>query len=54
MLSVYTMDGKLAMQRSVSLQSGYETIDISLLRTGQYVARVSTPKGTLCSCKFKL
>lgn len=51
-LSVYTLDGKLAMQRPLSLKSGNERIDISMLRSGLYVARVTTQEGCVCTCKF--
>ena len=51
-LSVYTLDGKLAMQRLVSLQSGDEAVNVGMLRSGLYVGRISTSAGVLCGCKF--
>lgn len=51
-LAVYTLDGKMVMQRSVSLESGGSRIDIGLLRPGLYVARLITSNGMVSSCKF--
>lgn len=51
-LSVYTLDGKLAMQRLLSLQSGDEAVNVGMLRSGLYVGRISTSAGVLCGCKF--
>ncbi len=51
-LSVYTLDGKLVMQRAVTLCAEGNKVSTSLLRHGLYVARLTTRSAMVGSCKF--
>ena len=51
-LSVYTLDGRLAMQEGYRIDSGQTQVRLMMLAPGAYVARVADADGNRCSVKF--
>ena len=51
-LSIYTTDGRLAMQTEVQTEGGHAQVQISVLARGTYVARLIDPSGQQCAVKF--
>ena len=51
-LSIYTTDGRLAMQTEVQTEGGHAQVQISVLARGTYVARLIDPNGQQCAVKF--
>ena len=51
-LSIYTLDGRLAMQEGYRIDSGQTQVRLMMLAPGAYVARVADADGNRCSVKF--
>ncbi len=51
-LGIYTMDGKLAMQRTVEMDAPTVRVPVLPLSDGTYVARITDGEGNTCSVKF--
>lgn len=51
-LSIYTLDGRLAMSRSVRVEETLARISVVPLAAGTYVARLKDNEGNQCAVKF--
>ena len=51
-LSIYTPDGRLAMQTDIQTEGGHAQVQIGTLARGTYVARLTDPQGQQCAVKF--
>ena len=51
-LSIYTLDGRLAMQEGYRIDYGQTQVRLMMLAPGAYVARLSDGDGNQCSVKF--
>ena len=51
-LSIYTTDGRLAMQTDLHADGGHAQVQLTTLARGSYVARLSDSQGRQCAVKF--
>lgn len=51
-LSIYALDGRLAMSRNVRMDAAQARVSVGLLSSGTYVARLRDGEGNHCAVKF--
>jgi hypothetical protein len=51
-LTLYAITGRQYLRKSISLNTGYATINLSSLATGTYIAAVTDPSGETQTLKI--
>ena len=53
-LQVFTLSGTPVMSTPLRLASGHGQVNVSLLSTGTYIARLQAADGSRCAIKFRM